>query len=220
MTHPDRSRQRHTASDRALIGIEQALRSISGASRPSRAIPRPQAEPAGTELPATEKRLSGALMRVNHVGEICAQALYHAQAMTTRSPELRAHFEQAASDEADHLAWTRQRLVELDSRVSLLAPVWYLGAYGIGLAAGLAGDRASLGFVVETEKQVEEHLAGHLDRLPAEDLDSRAIVTQMKIDEAMHAAQAQEAGATELPAAVKQLMRWAAKVMTRTAHYI
>lgn len=171
-------------------------------------------------MPTAEKQLSGALMRVNHVGEICAQALYHAQAMTTRSPELRAHFEQAASDEADHLAWTRQRLDELGSRVSLLTPVWYVGAYGIGLAAGLAGDKTSLGFVVETEKQVEEHLAGHLERLPAADLDSRAIVSQMKLDEALHAAQAQEAGAIELPAVVKQAMRWAAKVMTRTAHYV
>lgn len=209
-----------SVSDRVLIGIDQALRSISGSSRSSRPTPRAQTECNVVELPATDKQLSGALMRVNHVGEICAQALYHAQAMTTQSPELRAHFEQAASDEADHLAWTRQRLAELDSRVSLLAPVWYLGAYGIGLAAGLAGDKASLGFVVETEKQVEEHLAGHLDRLPAADLDSRAIVNQMKIDEALHAAQAQEAGAIELPGAVKQLMRLAAKVMTRTAHYV
>ena len=159
-------------------------------------------------------------MRVNHVGEICAQALYQAQALVTRDEQLRAHFQHAARDEADHLAWTRQRLDELGDRISLLAPVWYAGSFGIGLAAGLAGDKLSLGFVVETEKQVEEHLAGHLDRLPVEDLDSRAIVAQMKADEIQHAQEAQAAGATELPMPVKRLMKLVAGVMTRTAHYV
>ena len=209
-----------SATDRLLIGLDQALRSISGASRPSRATPRGGAQASGNEMSAAERRLSGALMRVNHVGEICAQALYHAQALTTRDPQLRAHFEQAAREEADHLAWTRQRLDELGDRVSLATPLWYVGAFGIGVSAGLAGDKTSLGFVVETEKQVEEHLAGHLDRLPADDLDSRAIVSQMKADEAQHACQAQAAGAAELPAPVKRAMRLVAKVMTRTAHYI
>ena len=209
-----------SATDRALIGLDQALRSISGTYQAGRTTPRGQARSNDKDLPADEKRLSGALMRVNHVGEICAQALYHAQAMTTRDPQLRAHFEQAAREEADHLAWTKQRLDELGDRVSLLAPLWYVGAFGIGVLAGMSGDKRSLGFVVETERQVEEHLAGHLDRLPAADLDSRAIVSQMKADEVEHAQQAQAAGAAELPAPVKQLMRLAAKVMTKTAHHI
>jgi len=209
-----------SATDRLLTGLDQALRSISGASRPNRAIPRAEAQTNENQMSAAERRLSGALMRVNHVGEICAQALYHAQALTTRDAQLRAHFEQSAREEADHLAWTRQRLNELGDRVSLATPLWYVGAFGIGVAAGLTGDKTSLGFVVETERQVEEHLAGHLDRLPADDLDSRAIVGQMKADEAQHARQAQAAGAAELPAPVKRAMRLVAKLMTRTAHYI
>ena len=208
------------ATDRLLSGLDQALRSISGASRSSRPTPRAEPQAGENHMPEAERRLSGALMRVNHVGEICAQALYHAQALTTRDAQLRAHFEQAAREEADHLAWTRQRLAELGDRVSLATPLWYVGAFGIGVAAGLAGDKTSLGFVVETERQVEAHLAGHLDRLPADDLDSRAIVSQMKADEAQHAAQAQAAGAAELPAPVKRVMRLLAKVMTRTAHYL
>ena len=159
-------------------------------------------------------------MRVNHVGEVCAQALYTAQAAATRDPLLRRHFEAAAREETDHLAWTRDRLDELGDRPSLLNPLWYAGAFGLGLVAGRLGDRVSLGFVVETERQVETHLDQHLDRLPAGDHASRAIVTQMKQDEASHAAQALAAGAAELPAAAKLLMRAAAKVMTTTAHYV
>lgn len=158
-------------------------------------------------------------MRVNHVGEICAQALYNAQLVATRNPALRESFRQAAREETDHLAWTQQRLRELDARPSLLNPLWYAGAFGIGLVAGRIGDGTSLGFVVETEAQVEQHLASHLDRLPAADTASRAIVEQMKIDEAQHGAQAQQAGAVELPAPVRWAMRAAAKVMTTTAHY-
>ena len=159
-------------------------------------------------------------MRVNHVGEICAQALYTAQALATRDPGLRRHFEAAARDETDHLAWTNERLQDLGSRPSLLNPLWYAGAFGLGLVAGRLGDRVSLGFVVETERQVEAHLDSHLERLPADDHASRAIVSQMKADEAQHAAQALAAGAVPLPAPVKGLMRAAAKVMTTTAHYI
>lgn len=204
--------------DRLLSSIDHGLRTIAAASHAAR--PCPAAAPSQPPLADDERRLSGALMRVNHVGEVCAQALYQAQALTTRDATLRAHFEQAARDETDHLAWTLQRLRELNDRPSLLNPLWYAGAFAIGLVAGRAGDRASLGFVVETERQVEQHLAGHLDRLPAADRASRAIVEQMKADEARHAADALGAGATELPAPVRWAMRAAAKVMTTTAHRI
>ncbi len=159
-------------------------------------------------------------MRVNHVGEVCAQALYTAQAAATDNPALRQHFERAAREETDHLAWTRSRLDELGSRPSLLNPLWYAGAFALGLVAGRLGDPISLGFVVETERQVEAHLASHLERLPASDHASRAIVAQMKEDEAGHAAQAAEAGAAELHPLAKGLMRAAARVMTTTAHYV
>ncbi len=159
-------------------------------------------------------------MRVNHVGEVCAQALYNAQALTTRDASLRSQFERAAKEETDHLAWTEQRLSELRSRPSLLNPVWYAGAFAIGLLAGRSGDAVSLGFVVETERQVEQHLESHLDRLPAGDLASHAIVSAMKDDEAQHAADAQSAGAAELPFPVRWAMRAAARVMTTTAHRI
>ncbi len=165
-----------------------------------------------------ERALSGALMRVNHVGEVCAQALYSAQALTTRDEALRRQFEQAAREETDHLAWTEQRLQQLGARQSLLNPLWYAGAFAIGLLAGRAGDRTSLGFLVETERQVERHLQGHLERLPAQDSASRAIVDQMQADEARHADDAQAAGAASLPPPVRWAMRGAAKVMTSTAH--
>ncbi len=159
-------------------------------------------------------------MRVNHVGEVCAQALYAAQAAVTRDPALKAHFSEASREETDHLAWTRQRLDELGARPSLLNPVWYAGAFGLGLIAGRLGDSLSLGFVAETERQVEAHLDGHLDRLPPGDAASRAIVNQMKLDEARHAAQALSAGARELPLPAKALMRLGARVMTTVAHRI
>jgi ubiquinone biosynthesis monooxygenase Coq7 len=173
-----------------------------------------------TRLGAQERSHAGALMRVNHVGEICAQALYTAQALATRDEHLRRHFEAAAREETDHLAWTLGRLEELGSRPSLLNPLWYAGAFGLGLVAGRLGDPLSLGFVVETERQVEAHLQSHLERLPAADHASRAIVAQMKEDESAHAQAALQRGATELPAPVKLLMKAAAKVMTTTAHYV
>ena len=157
-------------------------------------------------------------MRVNHVGEVCAQALYSAQRLSTRNPQLQRQFEEAAREETDHLAWTQRRLNELGARASLLNPLWYAGAFGIGLLAGRAGDRVSLGFVVETERQVEQHLEEHLARLPVNDVASRAVVRQMKLDEARHGATAQETGASELPAPVRWAMRRVAKVMTFTAH--
>jgi len=159
-------------------------------------------------------------MRVNHVGEVCAQALYSAQALTTRDPGLKARFEKAAREETDHLAWTQARLDELGQRPSLLNPLWYAGAFGLGLVAGRLGDRASLGFLVETERQVEAHLQSHLERLPPTDHASRAIVAQMKEDEAAHAEMAMDAGGVALPAPVRGMMKAAAKVMTTTAHYI
>jgi ubiquinone biosynthesis monooxygenase Coq7 len=154
------------------------------------------------------------------VGEVCAQALYQSQALVCRDEGLRAHLAQAAQDEIDHLAWTQQRLQQLDSHTSFLNPLWYSGAFAIGTFAGLAGDRWSLGFVVETERQVEQHLAGHLEQLPAADQASRSIVAQMKADEVRHAEEASAAGGRELPAPIKGLMRLAAGVMTRTAHYL
>jgi ubiquinone biosynthesis monooxygenase Coq7 len=204
--------------DRILGTVDTALRTLFSTPRATRACPVVPAE--NTQLGPVERRQAAALMRVNHVGEVCAQALYAAQALTARDPALRQQMAQAAREETDHLAWTQSRLDELDARPSLLNPLWYAGAFGLGLIAGRLGDRVSLGFVVETERQVEAHLQGHLDRLPAGDHASRAIVAQMKDDEAAHARQAQHAGALELPAPARLAMKMAAKVMTTTAHYI
>ena len=204
--------------DQWLGAAEQALRTVSGGVHASRATPAAASPPAS--LSEDERRESAALMRVNHVGEVCAQALYQAQALTARTPELRRQMLQAAQEERDHLAWTQQRLTQLGDRPSLLNPVWYAGAFAIGLAAGRGGDAISLGFVVETERQVEEHLAGHLERLPAQDTASRAIVEQMRQDEARHGQEARQAGAAEMPRPIVSLMRLAARVMTTTAHRI
>lgn len=204
--------------DRLLIAADAALRTLFVPPRPTRSMPAPSVAPV---LDARQKRLSGALMRVNHVGEVCAQALYTAQAAVTRDPALRAHFEEASREETDHLAWTRQRLEALGDRPSLLNPLWYAGAFALGLVAGrVGGDRVSLGFVAETEDQVAAHLDSHLQRLPVADTASRAIVAQMKADEQAHANEARAQGGTELPAPVRLLMRGAAKVMTTTAHYV
>lgn len=204
--------------DRLLTSADAGLRTLSGVARAARPMPTPSS--AAAKMDEAERRLAASLMRVNHVGEVCAQALYQAQALTARSPELRAQMDAAAREEQDHLAWTEQRLRELDDRPSLLNPLWYAGAFAIGLAAGRAGDRWSLGFVVETERQVEQHLAGHLERLPAADRASRAIVERMKEEEAQHARAAEGAGAARLPAPVRWAMRGAAKLMTSTAHRI
>lgn len=204
--------------DAWIIQADHVLRTLSGGSQAARPCPRP--ETPGPALSPQERRLSGALMRVNHVGEVCAQALYDAQARQARSDTQRQELLQAAQDETDHLAWTAQRLDELGSHRSLLNPLWYAGAYALGSLAGRAGDRWSLGFVVETERQVEAHLASHLERLPAHDHASRAIVAQMKQDEARHADHAEAAGAAALPGPVRQAMRLAARVMTTTAHVL
>jgi 3-demethoxyubiquinol 3-hydroxylase len=203
--------------DAFLISADAALRTLFATPRAAHPCPTVAGE---TTLSDTEKAQAGALMRVNHVGEVCAQALYTAQAFATHNEALRTHFMKASAEETDHLAWTRQRLDELGQRPSVLNPLWYAGAFGLGLLAGRLGDRVSLGFVVETENQVEAHLDSHLTRLPPNDHASRAIVSQMKADEARHALDAQKAGAMVLPQPVKQLMRAAAKVMTTVAHRI
>jgi ubiquinone biosynthesis monooxygenase Coq7 len=204
--------------DTLLNAVDSALRTLFAKPHASRDCPTVPAEM--TQLDGVDKALAGALMRVNHVGEVCAQALYASQALSTRDPALRQHFLEASREEGDHLAWTRERLDELGARPSLLNPLWYAGAFGLGLIAGRLGDKVSLGFVMETERQVESHLASHLERLPPRDHASRAIVAQMMDDEARHAEEAEVAGGFELPAPVKSLMRASARVMTTTAHYI
>lgn len=215
--------------DAWLTAADAALRTVSGGATASRPIPKPVGtlaaswvapEHDASAMTDADRRLSGALMRVNHVGEVCAQALYQAQALTARSTALRAHMTEAAKEEIDHLAWTQARLDALGDRPSWLNPLWYAGSFAIGLAAGVLGDRVSLGFVVETERQVEQHLAGHLDQWPASDAESRAVVQQMQIDESRHADRAHQAGGVELPTPVKALMRLAARVMTTTARRI
>ncbi|MEJ8846610.1 2-polyprenyl-3-methyl-6-methoxy-1,4-benzoquinone monooxygenase [Variovorax rhizosphaerae] len=205
--------------DPLLIAADAALRTLFTRPHATRPAP-PPANPPGP-LTAAERREVGALMRVNHVGEICAQALYTAQAAVARDPALRSQLLEAAHEETDHLAWTQQRLDDLGARASLLNPLWYAGAFGLGLVAGrLGGDALSLGFVAETERQVEAHLDGHLDRIPAADTASRAVVAQMKDDEARHGAQARSAGARDLPAPARAAMQLAARVMTTVAHRI
>jgi ubiquinone biosynthesis monooxygenase Coq7 len=205
-----------SALDRLLSGAEAVLRTLSGGARAQ----RPSPAVASGDLAPDERRRAAGLMRVNHVGEVCAQALYQAQALASTHAQTRARMAEAAQEEIDHLAWTEQRLAELGDRPSLLNPLWYAGAFAVGLVAGRFGDRVSLGFVVETERQVEQHLAGHLDRLPAADAASRAIVARMQADEAAHAAWAQRAGGVPLPGPVRAGMRAAAKVMTTTAYYV
>jgi len=204
--------------DTLIIGFDRALRTLSGTAMPARPVP-------GATLPETvlephERRQAAGLMRVNHTGEVCAQALYSAQALVARDPEIRARYDRAAREEEDHLAWTQTRLAEMDDRPSLLNPLWYAGSFAIGLVAGVAGDRTNLGFVVETERQVEEHLTSHMDRLPQNDAKSRAIVEQMRDDEARHGAMAIEAGALPLPYPVRRAMRAAADVMRAVAYRI
>jgi 3-demethoxyubiquinol 3-hydroxylase len=205
-------------TDHWIQAADRGLRTLAGAHRAQR--PNPSAHAAPAAMTPQAKALAGALMRVNHVGEVCAQALYQAQALTARSGSARAQMLAAADEEVDHLAWTEERLEALGARPSLLNPLWYAGAFAIGLVAGRLGDAQSLGFVAETERQVEAHLASHLDRLPAEDTASRAVVAQMRADEAQHARNAEASGAARLPWPVQQAMKLAAKVMTTTAHRI
>ena len=204
--------------DRLIIALDNGLRTLFARAHSARAVPGNDV--AEGDLAPNERETIVALMRVNHSGEICAQALYQGQALTARNDEARAALERAAAEETDHLAWTAQRIEELGGRKSLLDPLWYAGSFAIGVATGLLGDKWNLGFLAETERQVEGHLEGHLERLPLQDGRSRAILDQMKDDEARHARTAVEHGAADLPAPVKLAMKLGSRVMTRTAFWI
>jgi ubiquinone biosynthesis monooxygenase Coq7 len=204
--------------DKLIVGFDKALRVIAGVATATR--PNPAAHAADTRLEPADQRRSAGLMRVNHVGEVCAQALYDAQARFAKTDAMRAQFEQAGREEEDHLAWTAQRLAELGSQPSLFNPLWYGGAYALGTIAAQLGDARSLGFVVETERQVEAHLNSHLVELPMADAKSRAIVEQMRADEAAHGAAAQALGAIDVPLPARAAMTAMAKLMTSTAYYI
>lgn len=209
----------YTPLDRIIHRIDEALRLSTGtAPEPFRA--NPAADTADCELDDSQRRHIAGLMRINHTGEICAQALYAGQAATARNPEVKDDMQKASDEEIDHLAWCEQRLEELDSRPSLLNPFWYASSYAIGAIAGAAGDGWSLGFLKETENQVEAHLQDHLDQLPPEDARTHAILGQMKIDEAKHADMAEDAGAFDLPAPIKDLMSLTSKVMKAVAYRI
>ena len=213
--------QNLTALDRLLAAAQRAVQTVSGRSIASRPYPPLEAtEGQPVALSEWERRHAAALIRVDHVGEVCAQALYEGQALGARQQRVRAALERASREEVDHLAWTRKRLEELEDRTSLLNPLWYAGAFTIGLVASRLGDRISLGFVVETERQVEQHLLGHLERLPANDHASRAIVAQMREDERRHGLAASDLGGLELPAPARVAMKLAARVMTTTAYYV
>jgi len=211
--------RRYTQLDHAIALLDEALRLSTGlAPEPER--PNPAGSTPAAELDEEARLHAAGLMRVNHTGEICAQALYAGQAVTARNPRVREDMEQAAREEIDHLAWCESRLAELDSHTSYLNPLWYAGAFAIGALAGLAGDRWSLGFLKETENQVEAHLEDHLGRVPAADQRSQAILEQMKTDEAKHADMAATAGAADLPEPIRQLMRFSAGVMKAVAYRI
>jgi 3-demethoxyubiquinol 3-hydroxylase len=204
--------------DRLIVSFDRGLRTLFGPAVSSREVP-------GAELPEPEmsdadRQHAAALMRINHTGEVCAQALYQGQALTARSATARSALERAALEETEHLAWTSRRIDELDGRKSLLNPLFYAGSFAMGAASGLLGDRFNLGFLAETERQVVEHLDGHLKELPREDAKSRTVVEEMRLDEARHATTAHQHGAAELPLPVRGLMRIASKVMTKTTYWI
>ena len=202
----------------SLLEFDRALRSVAGVTTAARANPAESVPEA--ELDERQRAHAAALMRVNHVGEVCAQALYQGQALTARDTEARGELEKAAREEEDHLAWSAERIHELGGRPSLLNPFWYAGAFAMGAAAGALGDRWNLAFLAETEHQVEEHLTGHLDRLPSQDERTRSLVEAMRADEARHRQTAVRLGAAELPEPVKRAMRLAAKVMTTVAYRV
>jgi 3-demethoxyubiquinol 3-hydroxylase len=205
--------------DSAIAALDRALRAVFAPARGARAVPGSAAE-AREPLPEAARRESAALMRINHAGELAAQALYHGQALMARSAATRALLMDAARAESDHLAWCEARLRELGARPSLLNPLWYAGSFALGAGAALFGDDASLGFVAETERQVERHLDGHLERLPPADVRSRAILEVMRAEEIAHGATARAAGGVSLPQPVRTLMRHSARVMTGTAYWV
>ena len=200
--------------DQLLSAADQGLRTLAGVAHAARPMPGEKGEAV------SDARHVAGLMRVNHAGEIAAQALYSGQALLARDPRVRAALQQAAAEERDHLAWCRQRLRELDARPSLLDPLWYAGSFALGVVSGAAGDRWSMGFLHETEAQVERHLDGHLERLPADDARSRAVLEQMREDERRHGAMGVALGGSELPLPVKAAMKMVSRVMTRTAYYV
>ncbi|MCF8003411.1 MAG: 2-polyprenyl-3-methyl-6-methoxy-1,4-benzoquinone monooxygenase [Chromatiaceae bacterium] len=205
--------------DRALIGMDQTLRTLFGRPAVTERV-NPAKKLPEVELTEEERLHIGRLMRVNHTGEVCAQALYQGQALTARDHSVRERLERSAQEENDHLAWCEERMQELGARKSLFNPLWYAGSFAMGTAAGIAGDKWSLGFVVETERQVEDHLDEHIAQVPADDHRTRAVLDQMKLDEAHHAQVAKGAGGAELPEPVKLAMRAISKVMTRGAYWI
>ena len=204
--------------EKFIIGFDGALRTLLAPAQTVRTIPGKSS--SENELTKEERRRSSALMRINHTGEVCAQALYQGQALTAKDAEVQRSLNQAACEEIEHLAWTEQRITELGGRKSLLNPIWYSGSFFIGAAAGMLGDKWNLGFLAETERQVESHLAKHLHSLPSQDEKSRAIVAQMQIDEAGHANVAMSHGGIDLPTPVKLVMRLGSKVMTKTTYWI
>ena len=203
--------------DPFIVAVDRALRSVFAPAKASRPVPGPAASPA---LPEAERRRVAGLMRVNHAGEVAAQALYHGQAVSARSAATRELLLRAAHEEADHLAWCETRLKELQSRPSLLNPLWYAGSFVIGAATAALGDRISLGFVAETERQVEGHIDSHLEKLPPADTRTRAILEQMRADEIAHGSAAKQAGGVDFPSVVRALMRRTARIMTGTAYWI
>jgi ubiquinone biosynthesis monooxygenase Coq7 len=209
--------QVQTLADGLIRELDRALRTVIAGNVAQRDYPA-ESVPDSDQDPESCRR-GAALMRVNHAGEVAAQALYHGQALTARDPEVRETLLAAARDETDHLAWCERRVRELGGRTSVLGPIWYAGSFVIGALAGLAGDRNSLGFVAETERQVTEHLESHLELLPASDARSRALVEQMRHDEARHGHEAHEAGARPLPALIRGIMRNTARIMTRSAYW-
>jgi ubiquinone biosynthesis monooxygenase Coq7 len=208
-----------SAIDQFILEFDTALRSVVGGANAVRPTPGSEVG-ANNALDAAQRQHAAGLMRINHVGEVCAQALYQSQKLVARDPKIQAMLEHSGQEEMDHLAWCEHRLKELGSHTSYLNPFWYAGSFAIGLAAGLAGDKWSLGFVAETEKQVENHLESHLKKLPEEDHRSRAIVDQMRIDENEHGQAAVQAGGAELPEPVQKIMQLMSKVMTTTAYKI
>jgi len=215
----DAKTRHYSPLDHLIMNFDQAIRTLAGQPLVTERR-NPADDLEENELSPEQQAEAVRLMRINHSGEVAAQALYQGQALSARQGAIRARMERAAAEENDHLEWCEQRVKALGGRLSYLNPVWYLGSFAIGAVAGAVGDKWSLGFVAETEKQVTEHLREHLERLPAQDAKSRAVLEQMAIDEAHHGATAKAAGGADLPALIRRLMRLTSRVMTRTAYWV